>query len=437
MATDPAVLASITALVERDPANMPLRLHLAELFLADGQAAEALAHASAVLASRPDDGAALKVASRAAEAMGDTARASAYQRLADAISPPPASSASSASSASPASPASPESPESPVAPEAGAATGAGTGRVALRLVEGNRVDPEPLETEIEAPRITLRDVAGMEAVKHRLNLAFLAPLRNPELRRTFGKSLRGGLLLYGPPGCGKTFIARAVAGELNAKFMSVGIADVLDMWLGQSEQNLKGYFEAARRQAPCVLFFDEVDALGRKRSLMRHGAGAGVISQLLAELDGLQSDNRGVFVLAATNHPWDVDAALRRPGRLDRMLLVLPPDAAAREAILRANCRERPVASDVDFSSIAARLDDYSGADVAHLCEAAAEFALEESLDAPEIRPIGAAHFKRAMKDVRASIRPWLETAKNHALFANDGGVYDELLEYLRARRIV
>jgi SpoVK/Ycf46/Vps4 family AAA+-type ATPase len=427
MATDPSVLASIAALVERDPANVAMRLHLAELLLADGQAAEALTHASAVLASRPDDVAALTVASRAAEAIGDTARASAYQRLADAISPRPAA---------------PTAPTTPAAPAAHAssepsAPGAGPGRVALRLVEGNRVDPEPLETEVEAPHITLRDVAGMEAVKHRLNLAFLAPLRNPELRRTFGKSLRGGLLLYGPPGCGKTFIARAVAGELNAKFMSVGIADVLDMWLGQSEQNLKGYFEAARRQAPCVLFFDEVDALGRKRSLMRHGAGAGVISQLLAELDGLQSDNRGVFVLAATNHPWDVDAALRRPGRLDRMLLVLPPDAAARDAILRANCRERPVASDVDFPSIAARLDDYSGADVAHLCEAAAEFALEESLDAPEIRPIGPAHFKRAMKDVRASIRPWLETAKNHALFANDGGVYDELLEYLRARRIV
>jgi SpoVK/Ycf46/Vps4 family AAA+-type ATPase len=417
MATDPAVLASITALVERDPANVAIRLHLAELLLADGQAAEALTHASAVLASRPDDGAALTVAARAAEAIGDTARASAYRRLADAINPPAVS------------------PLPPMSSEPDA--GAGTGRVALRLVEGNRVDPEPLETEVEAPRITLRDVAGMEAVKHRLNLAFLAPLRNPELRRTFGKSLRGGLLLYGPPGCGKTFIARAVAGELNAKFMSVGIADVLDMWLGQSEQNLKGYFEAARRQAPCVLFFDEVDALGRKRSLMRHGAGAGVISQFLAELDGLQSDNRGVFVLAATNHPWDVDAALRRPGRLDRMLLVLPPDAAAREAILRANCRERPMTSDIDFSGIAARLDDYSGADVAHLCEAAAEFALEESLDAPQIRPITAAHFKRAMKDVRASIRPWLETAKNHALFANDGGVYDELLEYLRARRIV
>jgi AAA+ superfamily predicted ATPase len=433
MATDPVVLASITSLVERDPANTALRIHLAELLLASGQAAEALGHASAVLAARPDDGAALTLAARAADAMGDTARASAYRRLAEALGHAVADD----DGATKASPTPTTGTETEAQPAAAPGSGPGSGRVGLRLIEGNRVDPEPLETEVEAPRITLRDVAGMEAVKHRLNLAFLAPLRNPELRRTFGKSLRGGLLLYGPPGCGKTFIARAVAGELNAKFMSVGIADVLDMWLGQSEQNLKGYFEAARRQAPCVLFFDEVDALGRKRSLMRHGAGSGVISQLLAELDGLQSDNRGVFVLAATNHPWDVDAALRRPGRLDRMLLVLPPDAAAREAILRANCRERPVADGVDFTGIAAKLDDYSGADVAHLCEAAAEFALEESLNAPEVRPIAAAHFKRAMKDVRPSIRPWLETAKNHALFANDGGVYDDLLEYLRARRIV
>ena len=276
----------------------------------------------------------------------------------------------------------------------------------------------------------------MEPVKRRLNLAFLAPLRNPELRKSFGKSLRGGLLLYGPPGCGKTFIARATAGELGAKFMPVGISDVLDMWLGQSEQKLKGYFEAARRQAQSVLFFDEVDALGRKRSLMRHSAGSGVISQLLAELDGLQGDNRGVFVLAATNHPWDVDAALRRPGRFDRMLLVLPPDASAREAILRAHCRDRPVVADLDFAWLAANTDDYSGADTAHLCESAAELALEESL-AGDVRPIALTHFKRAMKDVRPSIRPWLETAKNHALFANDGGLYDDLLEYLRARKIV
>jgi len=423
MAIDPAVLASIAALVECDPANIALRLHLADLLLTDGQPAEALAHATTVLASRPDDSHALDLAARAAEATGDAARAESYRRLANAIAPP-ASTPTLADDAGKPKLATP-------------ADHTRQGRVGLRLVEGNRVDDAEPDVEVQSPAITLRDVAGMEAVKQRLNRAFLAPLRHPELRRTFGKSLRGGLLLYGPPGCGKTFIGRAAAGELGAKFMVVGISDVLDMWLGQSEQNLKGHFEAARRQAPCVLFFDEVDALGRKRSLMRHSAGSGVISQFLAELDGMQADNRGVFVLAATNHPWDVDTALRRPGRLDRMLLVLPPDAAAREAILRAHCRERPLAPDVDPASIASRLEDYSGADVAHLCEAAAELALEESLSAPTVCPITLAHFKRAMKEVRPSTRAWLETAKNHALFANDGGVYDDLLEYLRARRII
>jgi SpoVK/Ycf46/Vps4 family AAA+-type ATPase len=423
MAIDPGVLSSIAALVEQDATNVALRLHLAGLLLTSGQPAEALSHAAIVLGAHPDDPQALALAARAAEAAGDRVKAESYRRLATAIGAPTL-------------PVSPPEDDRARTVTDTTSDDSKSGRVALRLIEGNRVDAEP-DAEVQSPTITLRDVAGMETVKHRLNLAFLAPLRNPELRRTFGKSLRGGLLLYGPPGCGKTFIARATAGELGAKFMSVGISDVLDMWLGQSEQNLKGYFEGARRQAPCVLFFDEVDALGRKRSLMRHSAGSGVISQFLAELDGLQADNRGVFVLAATNHPWDVDSALRRPGRFDRMLLVLPPDVTARLAILQAHCRDRPMADDVDLPSIASRLEDYSGADVAHLCEAAAELALEESLSAPSVRPITSAHFKKALKDVRPSIRAWLETAKNHALFANDGGVYDDLLDYLRARRIV
>jgi AAA+ superfamily predicted ATPase len=423
MGIDPGVLSSIAALVERDASNVALRLHLAELLLEDGQAAEALSHLSLALAARPDDVKVLELGARAADAAGEIAKAESYRRMAAALGAP-------SSRTLPAT-----APETSSAPSP--AQGGRKDRVGLRLVEGNRVDDADPDVEVQQPAITLKDVAGMEKVKHRLNVAFLAPLRNPELRRTFGKSLRGGLLLYGPPGCGKTFIARAAAGELGAKFIAIGISDVLDMWLGQSEQNLKGHFETARRQAPCLLFFDEVDALGRKRSLMRHSAGAGVISQFLAELDGMQADNRGVFVLAATNHPWDVDSALRRPGRLDRMLLVLPPDAPAREAILRAHCRDRPIADDVDYALIASRLEDYSGADVAHLCEAAAEFALEESLGASNVRPISSTHFKRAMKDVRPSIRAWLETAKNHALFANDGGAYDDLLVYLRARRIV
>jgi SpoVK/Ycf46/Vps4 family AAA+-type ATPase len=144
------------------------------------------------------------------------------------------------------------------------------------------------------------------------------------MRRLYTKSLRGGLLLYGPPGCGKTFI------------------DILDMWVGASERNLHEVFQTARGAAPVVLFLDEIDALGQKRSQTRNSAMRGTVNQLLSELDGVDSANEGVFVLAATNQPWDVDPALRRPRRFDRTLLVLPPDGTAREAILRAELDRRP-----------------------------------------------------------------------------------------------
>jgi len=297
-------------------------------------------------------------------------------------------------------------------------------------------ESETGDWEVERPLVTLSDVAGMEAVKRRLNLAFLAPMKNPDLRKLYGKSLRGGLLLYGPPGCGKTFIARATAGELGAKFLSVGLSDVLDMWIGNSEKNLHQIFETARANSPCVLFFDEIDALGHKRSQMRNNAGRNVVNQLLAEMDNVDGNNEGVFILAATNHPWDIDTGLRRPGRLDRTLLVLPPDAAARESVLRLHSAERPLEG-VDFAALAAKTEDYSGADLAHLCEAAAELALEDSLATGKIRAIGMSDFKRGLKEVKPSVRPWFETARNYALYANEGGVYDELIEYLKARRIL
>ena len=166
----------------------------------------------------------------------------------------------------------------------------------------------------------------MTQAKARLEASFLAPLRNPELRRMYRKSLRGGLLMYGPPGCGKTYLARALAGELQAGFISVQITDILDQMMGNSERNVRELFLAARRAAPCVLFFDEVDALGQRRSQTRNSSLRGTINQLLTELDGVEQDNDGVFVLAATNQPWDVDPALRRPGRFDRTVLILPPD---------------------------------------------------------------------------------------------------------------
>ncbi len=276
----------------------------------------------------------------------------------------------------------------------------------------------------------------MDEVKRRLELSLLAPLRNPEMMKLYGKSLRGGLLLYGPPGCGKTFIARAVAGEMSARFIAVGLADVLDMYIGQSERNLREIFETARRSAPCVIFIDEIDALGRKRSLQRHSGGRDVVNQLLSEMDSIGNDNRGVFVLAATNHPWDVDTALRRPGRFDRTLLVLPPDAPARAAILRYHLGERP-AEGIDLRWVAEKTDGHSGADLAHVIESAAEMAMEESIASGRPRPIRQDDFKRALKEIKPSTRPWFEVARNYAMFANEGGMYDDLLEYLRAKRMV
>ena len=158
----------------------------------------------------------------------------------------------------------------------------------------------------------------METVKEEVRMKIIHPLAHPDLYKAYGKTAGGGILLYGPPGCGKTHLARATAGEIKAAFLAVGINDILDMWIGQSERNMHEIFEQARRSRPCVLFFDEVDALGANRSDMRHIGRQMLINQFLSEMDGIQSNNEGVLVLAATNMPWQVDPAFRRPGRFDR-----------------------------------------------------------------------------------------------------------------------
>jgi SpoVK/Ycf46/Vps4 family AAA+-type ATPase len=290
--------------------------------------------------------------------------------------------------------------------------------------------------DVEQAGVRLADVAGMKDVKERLESAFLLPMRNPELRRLYGKSLRGGLLLYGPPGCGKTFIARAVAGELGARFYPVSLVDVLDMYIGESERKLRAIFDTARENSPCVLFLDEVDAIGHKRTDLRGSGLRSVVQSLLSELDGANNHNDGVFVLAATNHPWDVDSALRRPGRFDRMLLVLPPDEPARQAVLRLHLRARPVET-VDLKAVARRTEGYSGADLAHICETAAEHAMTDSVRSGKIRGIRQSDLMAAVSEIRPSTGPWLEVARNVAQFGNESGTYDDLLAYLKKRRLV
>ena len=408
--SDP-VLDALRSAVRADPANHALRLHLAGLLLRATLPGEALVQTQAVLALRPTDAEALYLAAWAADDSGQPSLAAGYRALHDALL---GEGSRAEGGAVPDRPA--PTPE-PVAVAAAA-------------------PPEPeLGWEVHAPDLTLADVGGLESVKRRLQLALIAPLQNPELRALYGQSLRGGLLMYGPPGCGKTFVARALAGELRASFLSVGLSDVLDMWMGNSEKNVHALFQTARKKAPCVLFLDEIDALGRKRSQLQHG-GANVINQLLMELDGVASDNEGVYVLAATNSPWDVDVALRRPGRLDRTVLVLPPDAPARQAILAHHLRGRPQAG-LNLEALTARSEGYTGADLAHLVSSAAEYAIEDAIASGKARAISQQDFQKALRELKPSAAPWFQAARNVVLYANSDGSYDELREYMRARKLL
>jgi AAA+ superfamily predicted ATPase len=424
-----SVVAALEATLQRAPDDFALRNHLAQLLLEDERPEGALEICVGTLAKDPANLPALRLAAQLARQLGRPT-AEGYERLLAALD---------GSQTRPAAPPKPTlsavvstATLVPDSPSNGTNLAEGE-RPGLRLAadDGELVD----EFELQAPRITFADVGGMDEVKKKLDLGVLGPLRNPDLYKAFGKTATGGLLLYGPPGCGKTYLARALAGEVGARFAAIGLEDVLNMWFGGSEQRLHKIFETARRLAPMVLFFDEIDALGHKRSELRGGAGRNVVNQLLSEMDGSQHDNTNVFILGATNHPWDIDAALRRPGRFDRTVLVLPPDAPARASIIEhhlAGCPQHGV----DFAGLAESPRLFSGADLAHLCNLARESAIEASASAGAIRPVAQGDFKRALKTLRPSTLEWFVQARNFAMFANESGVYDDLLAYMKRNKL-
>ena len=239
--------------------------------------------------------------------------------------------------------------------------------------------------------------------------------------------------MYGPPGCGKTYLARATAGEIKAGFLAVGINDVLEMWIGSSERNLHELFEHARQHKPCVLFFDEVDALGASRSDMRQHAGRQLINQFLAELDGVKSSNEGVLVLAATNAPWHLDSAFRRPGRFDRILFIPPPDAEARASILRLLCRGKPV-NEIDYDHLGRKTENFSGADLKGVIDVAIEKKLREAMREGLPQPLTTKDLVNAAAILKPTTKEWFATARNYALYSNQGGIYDDILHYLKLK---
>lgn len=286
-------------------------------------------------------------------------------------------------------------------------------------------------TEIERPKISFSDVGGMDALKEEIRMKIIHPLTHPELYKAYGKTIGGGILMYGPPGCGKTHLARATAGEIKAGFMAVGISDVLDMWIGSSEKNLRALFDQARRNKPTVLFFDEVDALASSRADMRQAAGRHIINQFLAEMDGVESSNDGVLILAATNAPWHLDSAFRRPGRFDRILFVPPPDAPARANILRILLKDKPQ-QNIDHDQVAKKTDGFSGADLKGVLDLAIEKKLQEAMKAGVPKPLVTKDLTDAAAAIKPSTREWFASARNYALYANQGGAYDDVLKFLK-----
>ncbi len=417
--------------VRLQPSNLDAKLGLARVVLLEGKNSEAVVRTEQLIEEAPGFAPAYVMLARMLIAEGDAQRAADLYHQAMKLNPTVADAAlEKALAEAKARPSQEEEP--PAGPRRAGLSGQGD-----YLEEA---DDSPMPTggtafdlglgDMERPKLSFANVGGMEALKEEIRMKIIHPLQHAELFKAYDKKIGGGVLLYGPPGCGKTLISKATAGEVKANFIALGLHQILDMWIGNSEKHMHQVFEVARQNAPCVLFFDEVDALAADRKDLRQSAGRTLINQFLAELDGAEGDNDGVLILGATNAPWHIDPAFRRPGRFDRTLFVPPPDEPARVSIIDIMSKKKPM-GDLDARALAKKTADFSGADLKAVFDLATEEVIATAMKTGKVVPITTKDLLRAASRHRPTTKAWFESARNYALYANQGGHYDDILKHL------
>ncbi len=287
---------------------------------------------------------------------------------------------------------------------------------------------------VERPKVRFADIAGLEQVKESIKEAVVYPFLYPEEYRYFGVSAGGGILLYGPPGCGKTMLAAAAAAECDAAFINLKISDIKDKYVGESEKNLREVFAIARQQEKAILFFDEIDALASERSGSSEGHERSLVSELLMQMDGLETKGRvRSLVLAATNRPWAVDIALRRPGRFDTTVFIPNPDRAARRRILEINLAHKPLSGEVDLDALSEKMEGFASSEVVEVCQRAARIPLRERIkENKPRRQLTQADFEQAIRSMQPVLPAWYQLSLRELSRTPEVEMFDDLIRAAR-----
>ncbi len=308
--------------------------------------------------------------------------------------------------------------------QAGGGGGGGSGPAMTPGAPGGGGGENLTEFKVmEKPSTRFKDVAGLDKVKGRILEYIVYPISKPELAKKYGREAGGGVIMYGPPGCGKTFIAKAAAGECQSSFISVKMSDIVDMYAGNTEKNIHNAFETARKHKPCILFFDELDGIAGKREGMDQSFEKRAINQFLIELDGAEYSNESVLAIGATNAPWDIDAALRRSGRFSKMIYIGEPDKKTRLELFRLHMKKRPYDPHLPFGRLSRMSENWSPADIAALCDEAASIPWKEAYETGKERLIVFADFIKAMsgeEGMKPSLPAWYGSVKKKLIEEED-----------------